>query len=177
MQPPKKLLAGFQWAGGSLPGGAGGRCCGSHTQCCHPSSGAHSRAAPSSCNPSTQRLAVFALLFPTVQQTSVGVPSQGLVQGNACRPPMTPHHLPRSRGMLLRLRKAFPWCSSRGRIKPPRDHPSWHRSRMSAPDPPPAGISLSNADLVYGQDIGGDPSSSHALYSAEHTAGINGSTK
>lgn len=79
--------------------------------------------------------------------------------------------------MLLRLRETFPWCSSRGQNKSPHEHPYWHRNRMSAPDPPPAKISSSNADLVYGQDIGGDPGSSHALYSAEHAAGIDGGTK
>lgn len=79
--------------------------------------------------------------------------------------------------MLLGLRKTFPRCSPRGQIKPPRDHPCWHRNRMSAPDSPPAKISLSNADLVYGWDIRGDPSTSRAPRSAEHTAGINGGTK
>ena len=152
-QPLKRCSWAFPGLEGPCLGVVGGRCCGSHAQCCCPSSSTHSRAAPSSSNPSTQRLAVFALLFPTTQQTCMGISGQALVQGNGCRPPMTLHHLPRRRRMLLRLSKTFPWCSSRGQNKPPCNHPYWHCNGMSAPDPSLAKISLSNADLVYGQDI------------------------
>lgn len=136
---PKTPLTGFPWVAGSLPGGRG-------REVLRVPCPVLPTSAPKGCQ-------WFALLFPTAQPICVGISSQAPVQGNGCRPPTTPHHLPRRQGMLLGLRKTFPRCSPRGQIKPPRDHPCWHRNRMSAPDSPPAKISLSNADLVYGWDI------------------------